>query len=226
MAQRTLPLQDPRARLVESVMTPRFLDRFRPPPLPRHEPVFDGLAQVRAYWESLRRDGKLPDRAAIDPRGLGGALDRVFLAERIGRGLVQVRIAGSRLADFAGIDLRGLPLSCLFTVESRPQLGLMVERAFAAPAVVELDLGLDRMPTRGLVARLLLLPLADKADCRPLLGVLGFVADAPDHGKLQLQGWRDAALPPQSSASPQATEPAPVRPIRRLGHLALVHVSD
>ncbi|WP_160147711.1 PAS domain-containing protein [Tabrizicola flagellatus] len=207
-------------------MTASFLDRFRPRPAAQPEPVFDGLAQVRAYWESLRRDGAMPERAAIDPRGLIGVLDRVFLAERIGRGLVQVRIAGSRLADFAGIDLRGLPLSCLFTAESRPQLGLMVERAFAAPAVVELDLGLDRAPATGLVARLLLLPLADEATCRPILGALGFVAGAPAHGKLQLQSWRDEALPQQLPAIPPATEPAPARPIRRLGHLALVHVSD
>ncbi|MFN3577078.1 MAG: PAS domain-containing protein [Tabrizicola sp.] len=209
-------------------MSPRFLDRFlpQPRPQPRPAPAFDGLAQVRAYWESLRRDGGLPERAAIDPRGLGGVLDRVFIAERIGHGLVQVRVAGSRLADLAGLDLRGLPLSCLFTVESRPQLGLMIERAFTAPAVVELDLGLDRAPATGPVARLLLLPLADEGACRPVLGALGLVAGAPAHGKLQLQAWRDETLPPQSPAPHPATEPAPARAIRRLGHLALVHVSD
>ena len=74
-----------------------------PPPPPR------GPAELRAYWEALRQSGGLPQRAALDPRGLSGVLDRVFIAERIGRGVVQVRIAGSGLADFAGLDLRGLP---------------------------------------------------------------------------------------------------------------------
>ncbi|MFN4201823.1 MAG: PAS domain-containing protein [Tabrizicola sp.] len=207
-------------------MTPRFLDRFRPGTVPQPAPTFTGLAQVRAYWEGLRRNGGLPDRAAIDPRGLVGMLDRVFLAERIGRGLVQVRVAGSRLADLADIDLRGLPLSCLFTVESRPQLALLTERAFAAPAVVELDLGVDRAPAIGPVARLLLLPLADEGACRPMLGALSFGVDAPPHGKLQLHSWRDEVLPPQSGTTPGVTRPVPSRPIRRIGHLALVHVND
>lgn len=208
-------------------MSPSFLDRFRadrfrPRPQPQPMPPFDGLAQVRAYWESLRRDGAVPQRAAIDPRGLGGVLDRVFLAERIGRGLVQVRIAGSGLVEFAGTDLRGLPLSCLFAAGSRPQLAQLIERAFAAPAVVELDLGLDRASDGGLAARLLLLPLADTGACRPVLGVLGFGTPLPAPAKLQLRGWRDEALSIQDAER----EEAPVRPIRRCGHLALVHVND
>ncbi|NHB77239.1 PAS domain-containing protein [Rhodobacter calidifons] len=203
-------------------MTPGFLDRFRSRHAPPPEPPFDGLAQLRAYWESLRRAGALPARSAIDPRGLGGILDRVFLAERIGRGLAQIRIAGSGLVDFAGTDLRGLPLGCLFAAGSRPQLGLLLERAFAAPAVVELDLGLDRAADGGLVARLLLLPLADTGPNRPLLGAISFTGAAPAQGKLQLRSWRDEPLhlPSHSPAE------APVQPIRRLGHLALVHVSD
>ena len=203
-------------------MTPSFLDRFRPRREPQPEPLFEGLAQLRAYWESLRRAGGLPVRSAIDPRGLGGVLDRVFLAERIGRGLAQLRIAGSGLVDFAGTDLRGLPLTCLFAAGSRPQLGLLLERAFETPAVVELDLGLDRGATGGLVARLLLLPLADTGPNRPLLGAISFAGTIPTHGKLQLRSWRDEAL---CLPSPEP-EAAPVQPIRRLGHLALVHVND
>lgn len=203
-------------------MTPSFLDRFRPRPEPQPEPVFEGLAQVRAYWESLRRAGDLPTRTAIDPRGLGGVLDRVFLAERIGRGLAQLRVAGSGIAAFAGTDLRGLPLSCLFSAESRPQLGLLLERAFETPSVLELDLGLDRAAASGCVARLLLLPLADAGPCRPLLGAISFASTVPTHGKLQLRSWRDEAL---LLTSPQPCE-APVQPIRRLGHLSLVHVND
>ena len=58
-------------------------------------------------------------RAALDPRGMTGVLDRVFLAERIGRGVAQVRIAGSALGEIGGMDLRGLPLTVLFCAEAR-----------------------------------------------------------------------------------------------------------
>lgn len=203
------------------MMSLSFLDRFRPQRSLQTPLVFEGLAQVRAYWEGLRRDAGLPRRTDIDPRGLSGVLDRVFLAERIGRGLVQVRIAGSGLADFAGMDVRGLPLSCLFAPESRAQLGITIERVFDMPAVAEMDLGSDRGGGGGLIARLLLLPLADEGGAKLILGAVSFVPGPTARCKLQIRSWRDACLPRAPLSEPP--EPAPVR---RFGHLALVHVSE
>jgi hypothetical protein len=210
------------------MMSLSFLDRFRPHRPAQAPVVFDGLAQVRAYWEGLRRGDTLPARADINPRGLSGVLDRVFLAERIGRGLVQVRIAGSGLADFAGMDVRGLPLSCLFAVDSRAQLGVTLERVFTEPAVAEIDLGSDRAGGGGLVARLLLLPLTDDEDgTKLILGAVSFVPGPTARCKFQIRSWRDERLPqaPERQAEPQA-EVKPVQPVRRFGHLSLVHVSD
>ncbi len=204
-------------------MTLSFLDRFRPQrPLPAPL-VFEGLAQVRAYWEGLRRGEALPKRSAVDPRGLAGMLDRVFLAERIGRGLVQVRIAGSGLTDFAGMDVRGLPLSCLFATDSRAQLGVTLERVFDQPAVAELDLGSDRAGGGGLVARLLLLPLAEDDGAKLVLGAVSFAPGPAARCKFQIRSWRDERL--LLAPEPQAEAPV-AQPIRRFGHLALVHTSD
>lgn len=203
-------------------MTLSFLDRFRPQRPLQAPLVFEGLAQVRAYWEGLRRGNGLPKRSAIDPRGLSGVLDRVFLAERIGRGLVQVRIAGSGLADFAGMDVRGLPLSCLFAPESRAQLGITLERVFDLPAVAEVDLGSDRAGGGGLVARLLALPLADEDGARLILGAISFAAGPAARCKFQMRSWRDERL--LQPAEPQPEAPV-APPIRRIGHLSLVHVS-
>jgi hypothetical protein len=204
-------------------MTPGFLDRLRQRNAPTAPSGLVGPSQVRAYWEALRREGNLPARAALDPRGFGGVLDRVFLAERIGRGLVQIRVAGSALTEWAGMDLRGLPLSCLFTPESRPLLALSVEEVFAAPAIAEIELGVDRGRTGLAVARLLMLPLEDEGDCRQLLGVIGFAAGLAV-GKLQVLGRRSEplTLPPVP-----VTTPSPTGPVARLqgqrGHLRLVH---
>lgn len=204
-------------------MSLSFMDRFRPQRPAQTPVVFDGLAQVRGYWEGLRHSGTLPARAAIDPRGLNGVLDRVFLAERIGRGLVQVRIAGSGLAEFAGMDIRGLPLSCLFAGESRKQLAETIERVFAEPAVAEVDLGSDRAAGGGLVARLLLLPLADEGGTKLMLGAISFAPGPTARCKLQIRSWRDERLP-QAPTPP--TEAPVAQPIRRVGHLSLVHVSE
>lgn len=207
-------------------MTLTFLDRFRPQPALPLQPVFEGLAQLRAYWEGLRGSASLPTRAALDPCGLSGVLDRVFLADRIGTGLAQIRLAGSALTEFAGADLPGLPLSCLFTPESRPLLAQSLEKGFADPAVVEIDLGSDRTLVGTVMARLVLLPLAEAGDRRSMLGAVSFAATAAPC-KLQILARREERLVLPQRAAPVAAvgpETIPAEPARRFGHLTLVHV--
>lgn len=198
----------------------KFLDlaRFRPAPVaaPR---VFDGLSQVRAYWEALRQGGDLPRRASLDPRGLSGVLDRVFIAERIGRGVVQVRIAGSGLADFAGLDLRGLPLCCLFTPEARPVLADVLEDVINTPSLSELDLASDRGDGTT-VARLLLLPLADDMDRKLVLGALSFGDSRAQRCKFRVMRRQSEKVFPTPS-KPDTQPPAPA-----FGHLRLVHCRE
>lgn len=205
-------------------MTLGFLDRLRQPSRPALPPVPPGLSQTRAYWEGLRQGAALPQRKAVDPRGLVEVLDRVFLADRIGRGIARIRIAGSGLTDFAGLDIRGLPLSCLFAPESRGPLAETLEKVFTGPALAEIDLASDRAPGWGAVARLLLLPLDDETGGRLVLGVMGFAEPAPSRCKLQILSRREEAL---RIAPPPTVEPAPAAaPLRRKGHLALVHSAE
>jgi PAS domain len=207
-------------------MSLSFLDRFRPQLRNPATPGFDGLAQVRAYWEGLCQAGAPPTRDQLDPRGLSGVLDRVFLAERIGPGLAQVRMAGSGLSGFAGLDLRGLPLSCLFAPDARPLLGQALERVFADAAIVDLDLGADRSAPGTIVAQLLLLPLQDRAGGGLVLGAMGFASGRKVQGKFQLLARREDRLARQGQPDQAAPAPAAVvTPIRQFGHLALVHSS-
>ncbi len=207
-------------------MTLNFLDRFRPRATTPQPSAFAGPAQVRAYWEGLRQGAALPLRAALDPRGLGGVLDRVFLAEQIGKGLAQVRIAGSTLSDFAGTDLRGLPLSCLFTPDARPVLAETLEQVFAGQALAEIDLGSDRAKAGQPVARMLLLPLQDGGDCRQLLGVIG-LDQALDACKLRVLARRTERLDlPEVARSANRPAPLPEQALPSTvcrGHLRLVH---
>lgn len=205
-------------------MTLGFLDQLRTRRDTSLPVVFEGLSQTRAYWEGLRQGAALPSRRDVDPRGLVGVLDRVFLADRIGRGLAQIRIAGSALADFAGTDVRGLPVSCLFGAESRGQLAETLEQVFTGPAIAELALASDRSLGGGLIARLLLLPLSDDAGGRLVLGVMGFADPAPAQFKLQIRSRREEQLV-LDPALMVAPEPQ-VTPIRRMGHLSLVHSAE
>lgn len=187
---------------------------------PMSPAVLAGPSQVRAYWEGLRQGGGIPDRTQLDPRGFGGVLDRVFLAESIGRGLVQVRIAGSSLCEAAGIDLRGLPLSCLFSAGARPALSEALEQVTDGQALAELDLGANRGGA-GAVARLVLLPLTDGPDRRLVLGCLGHAEGVLAPGlKFTILRRQEERLAPV--AKPEA---AP-EPLRRVPHLTLVHARD
>ncbi|MBL9050543.1 MAG: PAS domain-containing protein [Tabrizicola sp.] len=203
-------------------MTLTFLDRFRPHRRDQILPVFEGLAQVRAYWEGLRKDGMLPVREAIDPRGLSGVLDRVFLATRIAPGLVQVSLAGSGISALAGMDLRGLPLSCLFAADSRPLLAQALERVLSEATIAELDLGVDRGIPGAMVARLLLLPLADQAGGKLVLGALSHANGRQGQGKFQILARREERMVIPPRTVPDEGIPM-VEPIRRFGHLSLVH---
>lgn len=202
----------------------KFLElvRFRASPAPAPV-VFDGPPQVRAYWEGLRRAGAIPMRAALDPRGMSGVLDRVFLAERIGRGVAQVRIAGSALGEIGGMDLRGLPLTVLFCAEARDLVGQVIEQVLHAPAVAELDLVPDRGNGR-VIAQLVLMPLADGQDRRLVLGAFGFAPDALRRCRFKVARRREERLFDSSEAAEPA--PAPALSARRAGHLTLVHAKD
>lgn len=202
----------------------KFLElaRFRASPV-APPVVFDGPAQVRAYWEGLRKAGSIPMREALDPRGMSGVLDRVFLAERIGRGVAQVRIAGSALTEIGGMDLRGLPLTVLFCSGARDLVGQVLEQVLHDPAVAELDLISDR-GNGEVIAQLTLMPLADDQDRKLVLGAFGFAPDAQRRCKFKVARRREERL----FGKPEAVQPAPApSPApRRFGHLTLVHAKD
>ena len=57
------------------------------------------MAQMRAYWEGLRADRLVPQRAEVDPRGIERALEYAFILDRIAPGIGRFRLAGMHLTD-------------------------------------------------------------------------------------------------------------------------------
>ncbi|WP_096785664.1 PAS domain-containing protein [Rhodobacter sp. CZR27] len=138
------------------------------------------LAQIRSYWHALRRQGgqTLPRRSDIDPRAIEDALTCAFLAERIAPGMARFRLAGMHLADLMGVDVRGMPVSALFDLDSRPRLSLVLNQVFTVPGIGELWLeapkGLGRPALTG---RMMLLPLRGEDDVPLTFGCL--ITDGP-----------------------------------------------
>lgn len=188
------------------------------------------MAEVRGYWEALRDGDRLPARARIDPRGMAGALDRVFLIERIAPGLAQLRIAGTACNRLFGMEARGLPLSTLFLSEARLQLQSGLERMFAGPGALHLWLRAERRVGRGeALARMELLPLLDHAGhCTMALGCLALPEGPLPQMRFAIRSSRfdPMAGPQRADLTAPACAPAPDASLPSFparGHLRLVH---
>lgn len=171
------------------------------------------IRQAEAYWHALRKDGEVPYRAQIDPRGLGNVLEYAFILERIAPGLARFRLAGHHLTGLAGMEVRGMPVSALFTAATRGRFAALLEQVFATPAVAELTLAAQprRGPARA-EARMLLLPLkSDTGEVSRALGIL--IAEGATGGPTP---WRldltDADLRPVVAVQPATDKAEPVAP--------------
>ena len=125
---------------------------------------FNACALVESYWDNLCREGALPLRSAIDPRGIEDALNYAFILESIGTGIARIRIAGMHLNELIGMEVRGMPISSFVTPASREAFARVLVSALKSPAKMQLSLTAEEAPRTGgkpLTARMLLLPLAD-----------------------------------------------------------------
>jgi hypothetical protein len=195
------------------------------------------LQEVRAYWEGLRQGGPAPMREALEPRGIAGALESVFMIERIAPGLARFRLAGSQLAELMGVEVRGMPISAMFDPVARDKIAPVLEQVFADPAIAHLDLEAERGIGRpALTARLILLPLMSRAGVVDLaLGCIALdapVGRAPRRFALARTTMERlvAATRPAPATALECAEPVTEfkmpAPPRSSGHLRLVHSAD
>jgi hypothetical protein len=183
----------------------------------REDTGYAAISQVEGYWDALRGSNLVPKRSDLDPRGIELALSCAFIIERTALGVGRLRIAGSHLCDLMGMEVRGMPLTSLFTSASRQTVTRLMEEVFQAPAVAHLTLSAARAPQRPeLPARMVLLPLkSDLGDVSRILGCLvakGEMGEAPrrfdvvSHDIRYLGPVADALPPmPPADISPQGS---------------------
>lgn len=123
----------------------------------------DAFSELETYWQTLCAGRIMPYRDEVDPRGLSGALGQVFLVERIAPGTARFRVAGQDLAEIMGMDLRGMPISCIIRSEGHERLSETLKALFDEPARIELTLDSGRSLLRTRITpRMLCLPLRDR----------------------------------------------------------------
>jgi hypothetical protein len=137
------------------------------------------LAEVEAYWHAKRPSGHLPARADLDPRGISGALDHCFIAERLDAGMFRLRLAGTVLNDLMGMEVRGMSPTALFAPHYEEQISALFEAVCARPAILQADVSATRGNVKPMLeGRLALWPLRDDDGFTTrLLGGLSYRGD-------------------------------------------------
>lgn len=172
------------------------------------------LGQLEGYWRGLCRPDGPPLRSDVTASAMTASLRYAFLAELVTPTTARLRVAGRELDLLAGLEVRGMPLSALFSVPARKVLGKAMQSMAEGPSLVDLPLSVPAsLLRRAQQGRMLLLPLRD--DQGGLTRVMGaIVLDEKVHGRAPVR----LDIPEDQ---PVRIEPVPIRaaaPAKRPGN--------
>ena len=136
---------------------------------------------IYAYWDELRGSRSAPRREDINPAKLKTHLGDLFILTDKGEATPFFRLAGTRLCDLFGRELRDRPFSELWrpanaTFPCRVARGILHHQL---PVIFDVEAE-DEYGAAPLAFEMLLLPLRTDADAAPrLLGAL--LPERPRH---------------------------------------------
>jgi hypothetical protein len=128
------------------------------------------ISSLKTYWDRLRAGRIAPYRAEIDPRQFESALENMFIIEKLAPDNMRVRLAGMKVCEMMGMEVRGMQPGALIDENDRVRFDRLLNVVMTEPAVVELKLA---APNRAGVYRasMLLMPLrSDFGDINRVIG--------------------------------------------------------
>lgn len=134
------------------------------------------LSSLRTYWERLRAGRVAPYRAEIDPRQFEGALENMFIIERLSAENMRIRLAGMKICEMMGMEVRGMQPGFLVGDGDRLRFERLLGVVMSEPAVVELTL-ISEGRTGRWRGSMLLMPL--RSDFGEINRVIGCCACGP-----------------------------------------------
>jgi hypothetical protein len=163
------------------------------------------LSSLRTYWERLRAGRIAPYRAEIDPRQFEGALENMFIVERVSSDNLRIRLAGMKVCEMMGMEVRGMEPGLFVDAVDRLRFDRLLGVVMAEPAVVEISLtagGRQR-------AAMLLMPL--RSDFGEINRVLGCACGPAEIGGPLVLRIDEATISPieQTGAVAEARQPLP-----------------
>jgi len=82
-----------------------YKSRFKKVGHKMSDPILESL---KSYWENLRAGRVAPYRSEIDPREFKHALENMFILEIVGDKNIRVRLAGMKMCEMMGMEVRGM----------------------------------------------------------------------------------------------------------------------
>ena len=128
------------------------------------------LSSLKTYWDRLRAGRVAPYRAELDPRQVESALENMFIVEKLGPDNMRIRLAGTKICEMMGMEVRGMQPDALIEDSDRIRFERLLNVVMNEPAVVELKLA---APNRAGIYRatMLLMPLrSDFGDINRVVG--------------------------------------------------------
>ena len=151
-------------------------DRFKKVGSRMHDPILNSL---KSYWETLRAGRLAPYRSEVDPREFEHALENMFILEVVGQEMIRVRLAGMKLCEMMGMEVRGMSPRAFMMPEDRSRFDQIVLDVVSQPAVTELVVETVDYNGKSGTAYLLLMPL--RSDFGEITRILGCISDNGEH---------------------------------------------
>ncbi len=120
--------------------------------------------QLYAYWDRARNGRVAPCRFEIEPAAIAPLLSETFIAECTGPFRYRFRLAGTRICECFGQELRGADVASLWRPEDRPDIISLCSHVFGEGAVARAECRLANRLDRVCTMELLLLPLVLSGD--------------------------------------------------------------
>lgn len=132
-----------------------------------------GTRMLHAYWNSLRGARRVPERRDIDPMQIASLLPDIALLDLDDLSGLQVRLAGTRVCDLFGMELRGMSFVDLWDDASGEDLATLAQTVVEESAVAVMAVRGHGRGARFMHFEGIMMPLAgsDAAAGHVLLGL-------------------------------------------------------
>jgi hypothetical protein len=117
------------------------------------------LFTLYSYWNEVRAGRLAPRRLEIEPSRIAGILAETFMLERVDQATYPYRLAGTRLCELMGRELRGTNFIAGWRQEDRPTVERLLASVCDQGAAVTLTADAGSDARHPLEVETILLPL-------------------------------------------------------------------